>query len=121
MDRPLIIPFRVNKAVNALNSLVNNDDYFVTESRKDYMCTVEYIVLSMARSAIQLKVSVYNFNVDEKGHPVLAFEIPVGNNGTFFTTKIRMKPGELLNIKADGADEPVNVHVSGYYELIPRV
>lgn len=120
MDRPSIIPFRVNKNVAALNSLVNDEDYFVTESKKDYMCTVEYIALSICISVSELKVSVYNFNIDQKGQLVLAFEVPVERHGTFFTTKIRMKPGEKLNIKAFGAKEPANVHVSGYYELIQQ-
>ena len=121
MNIPSIIPFRVNKAVNAKNSLVNNDDYFVTESKKGYMCTVEYIALEKARSVIEFKVSVYDFNSDEKGKRVLGFEIPVERTGTFFTTKIRMQPGEKLNIKAIGTDETVTVHISGYYELIPQI
>lgn len=121
MNIPSIIPFRVNKAVNAKNSFVNNDDYFVTESKKDYMCTVEYIALSKTSDSIEIKVSVYDFNFDEKGKRVLYFQIPDESTGTFFTTKIRMQPGEKLNIKAIGTDETVIVHVSGYYELIPQI
>lgn len=29
-------------------------------------------------------------------------------------------PGERLNVKAMGTQVPVNVHVSGYYELLPQ-
>jgi hypothetical protein len=119
MDQPSIIPFRTNKSVEALNSLVKEEDYFVTESKEGYMCTVEYIALSRSQSAIEFKISVYDFNVDPKGKLVLACQIPCERDGTFFFTKIRMEPGERLNVKALSAREPVNVHVSGYYELIP--
>lgn len=120
-NKPSIIPFRVNKSVQAKNSLVNEEDYFVTDSKEGYMCTVEYIALSIAiNGTIELKVSVYDFNVDPKGKLVLAYQVPFETNGTPFFTKIRMEPGEKLNIKALYAKEPVNVHVSGYYELIPK-
>jgi hypothetical protein len=118
---PSIIPFRINKSVAAKNSIVNEEDYFVTESKEGYMCTVEYIALSTAYGAIELKVLVYDFNVDAKGKVVLAYQLPFETNGTHFFTKIRMEPGEVLNIKALNAKEPVNVHVSGYYELIPKL
>jgi hypothetical protein len=120
-NKPSIIPFRINKSVEAKNSIVNEADYFVTESKEGYMCTVEYIALSITYDAtIELKVSVYDFNADPKGKLVLAYQIPFEANGTYFSTKIRMAPGEILNIKALFAREPVNVHVSGYYELIPQ-
>jgi hypothetical protein len=119
-NKHAIIPFRTNKSVEAKNSIVNEEDYFVTESKEGYMCTVEYIALSIAYGSIELKVSVYDFNVDPKGKLILAYLIPFETNGTCFFTKIRMVPGEKLNIKALSAREPVTVHVSGYYELIPK-
>jgi hypothetical protein len=118
-NKPSIIPFRINKSVAAKNSLVNEEDYFVTESKEGYMCTVEYIALSTSISGSELKISVFDFNADPKGKPVLNYVIPIENNGTYFSTRIRMAPGEKLNIKALSANEPVNVHISGYYERIP--
>ncbi|OQP47513.1 hypothetical protein A4H97_08475 [Niastella yeongjuensis] len=120
MDKPSIIPFRINKPAAALNSLVNRDDFFVTESKEGYMCTVEYIALSYSISAADLTIAVYDFNADPKGQRVLVYEIPAESKGTYFYTKIRMAPGELLYVKARGATESVNVHVSGYYEVIPE-
>lgn len=119
-NKPSIIPFRVNKPVDAKNSLVKDEDYFVTEPKEGYMCTVEYIALSMTKSPIELKVSVFDFNADPKGKLILAYQVPFDKDGTFFFTKIRMEPGEKLNIKALSAWEPVTVHVSGYYEFIPK-
>jgi hypothetical protein len=119
--KPSIIPFRINKSVEAKYSTLKEEDHFVTESKEGYMCTVEYIALSIAYGAVELKVSVYDFNVDPKGKLVLAYQIPFESNGTHFFTKIRMEPGEKLNIKALAAKDPVNVHVSGYYELIPKL
>jgi hypothetical protein len=118
-NRPSIIPFRVNKQVDALNSLVKTEDYFVTRTKDGYMCTVEYIALSVNQSASELEITVYDFNVDPKGSIEVTYLVPVENKGTYFSTKIRMMPGEQLNVKAMGAKEPVIVHVSGYYELIP--
>ena len=118
-DKPSIIPFRVNKQVDALNSLVKNEDYFVTKSKEGYMCTVEYIALSVIQSASEMQITVYDFNVDPKGSIEVLYLVPIENKGTYFSTKLRMMPGELLNVKAMGAKDPVIVHVSGYYELIP--
>lgn len=119
-DKPLIIPFRVNKQVDAINSLVKNEDYFVTRSWEGYMCTVEYIALSVIENASELQITVYDFNNDPKGSIEVSYLVPIERKGTFFSTKIRMMPGEKLNVKAMGAKEPVIVHVSGYYELMPR-
>lgn len=120
-DKPLRIPFRVNKQVDAINSLVNNEDYFVTKSMDGYMCTVEYIALSVVENASDMQITVYSFNVDSKGSIEVSYLVPIQNKGTFFSTKIRMKPGEKLHVKALGVKELVIVHVSGYYELIPYV
>jgi len=118
-DKPLRIPFRVNKQVDALNSLVKNEDYFVTKNREGYMCTVEYIALSPT-IANELLITVFDFNADPKGSVEVYYKVPTDINGTFFSTKIRMMPGERLNVKAMGAQVPVIVHVSGYYELLPQ-
>jgi hypothetical protein len=120
-NRPSIIPFRINKSVEALNSLAKNEDYFVTDPKEGYMCTVEYIVLSTGSNCSELKVSVYDFNADPKGQRIVTFDIKTVHYGTHFFTKLRMMPGERLNIKAMGTQGSVNVHVSGYYELIPQL
>jgi len=118
-DKPLIIPFRVNKQVDAINSLVNNEDYFVTRSMEGYMCTVEYIALSVVENASEMQITVYSFNVDSKGSIEVSYLVPIHNKGTFFSTKIRMKPGEKLNVRGGSIENEHSSHVSGYYELIP--
>jgi hypothetical protein len=113
-NQTAVIPYRLNKNVGPLLS----NAYDINDSKANYMWTIEYIALSSSQGVDHLLVEVWS------GVPLLSFKITPGAGLTAFFTKIRIAPGERLRIKAVGTagqmTNPVNVHVSGYYEPIPR-
>jgi hypothetical protein len=114
-NQTAIIPYRLNKNVGVL---LGADAYDINDSKTNFMWTIEYIALSSAQGVDHLLVEVWSSG------PLLSFRVPPGAGLTPFFTKIRIAPGERLRIKAIGTGgqmtNPVNVHVSGYYEPIPR-
>ena len=108
------IPYRLNKNVG----IQLGTDYFINGAKKDYMWVIEYIVLSSASKVDQLLIEIYDAT-----HPVSSFRIEPGSGVTSFPTKLRIAEGERLRIQAvagPGGPPVIAVHVSGYYEYIPK-
>jgi hypothetical protein len=107
-NRPSIIPYSFN------HTLGSGTPFVLSDSMPQYMWTIELIVLSSLEDN-----GFLTFDVLHENQVLLTLIINLTRNGTSFFTKMRIKEDNRIRMTMSRA--VCNIHISGYYEFIPRI